>query len=676
MLFVMHLALILVATAAESPGPWSWLTSARDGQKPEDREGHAAVQIGDLSFIMGGCQLDIKCFADVWSYDASNGIWTIVETSGEGPSSRGGHTAVAFGQDMLIFGGANSDETYNDVYKLDTTTGRWYRGVAATEDKPPARTGHASASHRDGQLFVHGGYSDDGRYLDDMWLLELQDPRTGGDEASFSFSWRQVVQAGSIPPARESHSLTAVNGKLVLIGGYTTGGLLEHDVSVFDPDSGTWAVPTPANPYPGARQGHSATRHGRRVILAGGCDISSQRHMCYGDVWELDTTSWLWTARTPAAAGFAPREGHSATFRGGDLVIFGGCEMGTRCYSDTVMLQTQDPCPDNCSGQGSCESGTYCVCNNGFGSHDCSQVLQGTAAASPVPSKQVSSPTLEVPPPNALASVMPQRATISRCPMDCCARGACQQGSCHCKPGWRGASCSVPESMFVVAQQAVRDRAQSLRSEAASQEMQAQEADQLLRSLQSNTGSEGTDAKLQVAQLIQRTRDLRQESVGLRRQAEQLDRSDPAVVGVEGLLSPQSCGAVDASEIAAFHSQLSTKSRKVGLLRESSTPKRRNKDFGIYTNNTEIKPGVQKPECEDNCNYRGVCEEGVCYCEPGHYGKTCASVRHSKKGTISLTKVLIIGACCAGGALLVSLGALMIMERKKKSMEQSMGYRV
>mmetsp|Transcript_43552 Transcript_43552/g.94900 ORF Transcript_43552/g.94900 Transcript_43552/m.94900 type:complete len:670 (+) Transcript_43552:115-2124(+) len=669
----MQFALILAAAAADAQGPWSWLSSAGDCQKPEDREGHAAVQIGDLSFIMGGCQLDIKCFADVWSYDASNGIWTTVETSGEGPSARGGHTAVAFGQDMLIFGGANSDETYNDVYKLDTTTGRWYRGLAAAENKPPARTGHASASHRDGQLFIHGGYSDDGRYLDDMWLLELQTPRTPSDEASFSYSWHQVVQAGSIPPARESHSLTAVNGKLVLIGGYTTGGLLEHDVSVFDPDSGTWAVPTPANPYPGARQGHSATRHGHRVILAGGCDISSQRHMCYGDVWELDTTSWSWTVRTPAAAGFAPREGHSATFRGGDLVVFGGCEMGTKCYSDTLLLQTQDPCPDDCTGQGLCESGMYCLCNNGFGSHDCSQVLQGMPAAAPVLPPPVASASAVVPPVQALRSVMPQRASSSHCPLDCCARGACQLGSCHCKPGWRGDSCSVPESMFFVAQQAVKDRAQSLLSEAASQEMQAQEADQLLRSLQSNTGADG---RLQAAQLIQRTRGLREQAAALRKQADQLERSDPAVVGVEGLLSQQSCGAADASEIAAFHSQLSTKSRKVAVVREKPTPKRENQDFGIYQNNSEVKSGVQKPECEDNCNYRGVCEEGVCYCEPGHYGKTCASVRHSKKGTISLTKALIIGACCAGGALLVSLGALMILERKKKSMEQSMGYRV
>merc|ERR1719375_1081681 len=74
------------------------------------------------------------------------------------------------------------------------------------------------------------------------------------------------------------------------------------------------------------------------------------------------------------------------------------------------------------------------------------------------------------------------------------------------------------------------------------------------------------------------------------------------------------------------------------------------KDFGVDAVNEKGHTGIEAPECPNNCGFRGVCDKGTCYCQPGYYGPYCGSVKDDQKGTVSLGMVLIVAAACIGAS--------------------------
>jgi len=91
-------------------------------------------------------------------------------------------------------------------------------------------------------------------------------------------------------------------------------------------------------------------------------------------------------------------------FRGA-LVSFGGCEMQKKCFSDINILNIENACPDDCSGNGFCKSKSGCQCNNDFILHDCSIRI--------------------------------------KCKEDCNKNGLCKSNAkCSCFSGWTGDTCS------------------------------------------------------------------------------------------------------------------------------------------------------------------------------------------------------------------------------------------
>jgi N-acetylneuraminic acid mutarotase len=48
--------------------------------------------------------------------------WTRHKGEGDAPTARSGHSAVAYGNHLYIFGGYDSRKYYNDVHVLDVGT--------------------------------------------------------------------------------------------------------------------------------------------------------------------------------------------------------------------------------------------------------------------------------------------------------------------------------------------------------------------------------------------------------------------------------------------------------------------------------------------------------------------------------------------------------------------------
>lgn len=184
-----------------------------------------------------------------------------------------------------------------------------------------------------------------------------------------------------------------------------------NDLHVLNLESLEWTRATLAEPLPLPRQGHIAARHGRELLVAGGCDVAESGPTCFDDVWTLDMFSMRWRKRAAGGEAWQSREGHSAVFVRGKMVSFGGCGLATGCFGDVFLLDTHEPCPASCGGRGSCVSepkvGLYCQCMvPGFSGHDCLQ-------------------------------------PVSCLPEDCGSNGVCSLGgACKCKNGWGGQDCS------------------------------------------------------------------------------------------------------------------------------------------------------------------------------------------------------------------------------------------
>jgi Galactose oxidase, central domain len=69
------------------------------------------------------------------------------------------------------FGGTNTGKRYNDTWLFDISTRKWTE-LQCTGSIPPPRCSHAAALVCD-VMYVFGGVDADGRYLDDLFGLNL-----------------------------------------------------------------------------------------------------------------------------------------------------------------------------------------------------------------------------------------------------------------------------------------------------------------------------------------------------------------------------------------------------------------------------------------------------------------------------------------------------------------------
>lgn len=94
---------------------------------PFKRYGHTAVAYGTKIYIWGGRNDELACNV-LYCFDTITNSWSIPEVSGSIPSARDGHSACLNGHHMYIFGGFEEDEDSfsQEVYMLDLEQMCWF----------------------------------------------------------------------------------------------------------------------------------------------------------------------------------------------------------------------------------------------------------------------------------------------------------------------------------------------------------------------------------------------------------------------------------------------------------------------------------------------------------------------------------------------------------------------
>ncbi|KAL8056978.1 hypothetical protein ABFX02_04G153600 [Erythranthe guttata] len=192
----------------------TWILPSVRGDGPEPREGHSAALIGKRLFIFGGCGKSDNSeiyYDDLYILNTETFSWKRVVPSGTPPSKRDSHTCSSWKNKIIVIGGEDSCDYYlSDVYILDADTLVWCK-LNTTGQLMPPRGGHTTIAFGN-KLFVFGGFSDEQSLYDDVYMLDIE---TG--------AWTKILANGEGPSGRFSMAGESLDpemgGVLVFIGG-------------------------------------------------------------------------------------------------------------------------------------------------------------------------------------------------------------------------------------------------------------------------------------------------------------------------------------------------------------------------------------------------------------------------------------------------------------------------
>ncbi|HEY2515473.1 MAG TPA: kelch repeat-containing protein, partial [Polyangiaceae bacterium] len=230
----------------------------------------------------------------------------------------------------LLFGGENAGAALSDLWSFDGVARTWTPS-AATGPSPRAGAAFALDSSR-GKLVVFGGNAGGASgtaVLGDTWEYDVA-----------ARTWSQGAIGALAPSARAYASMAfdPSRHQVVLLGGASPQGPQAAD-GPWTWDGETWTLaPSAGNAAPPPRFGASlgwlpAAAH--LVLFGGASSELPNAGTPLGDTWELDTSSWTWSAIAGDAPPPRTAQAMALDAARGCLVLFGGTSDGAHNLGDT-----------------------------------------------------------------------------------------------------------------------------------------------------------------------------------------------------------------------------------------------------------------------------------------------------------------------------------------------------
>jgi N-acetylneuraminic acid mutarotase len=282
---------------------WSEMS---DVGAPESRLEHSsAVWTGREMIVFGGTPLGSVDLRG-WRYDPTFDTWTSTSTAGS-PTSRFEHTAVWTGREVIVWGGdADDDHRSPDGGRYDPSTDHW--SPMPSLDPSLGRTRHI-AVWTGSEMLVWGG-----------WTADNRNGTTGALFNPEKNSWRPMSTENA-PESRQDYASAWTGRTLVVWGGHPMGGSAVLDTGArYDPALDVW-LPMSAEQAPSARAQVAGVWNGAEVVVWGGSDGSAYGDLDTGGLYDPVLDGWRPTNQRHAPE---PRTGHSATWTGSFVMIWGG----------------------------------------------------------------------------------------------------------------------------------------------------------------------------------------------------------------------------------------------------------------------------------------------------------------------------------------------------------------
>ncbi len=320
---------------------WNQLTTI--DPKPTARCGHTAVYDNNnhKMIVFGGNLWGPGMTNDVWvlSNDTMYPTWAQLTVTGDIPVGRWTHSAVYddVNNRMIIFGGYDSYNYYNDVYVLTNANGltgtpTWIK-LTPTGAAPSKRVGHnAVYDSTNNRMIIFGGNINEITYFNDVWILSNANGLGGTP------SWSQLSTDNGIPDKRYAHSgcYDSINNKMIIFGGRYGNDSYKNDTWILSNANGLngigyWSQISTIGNIPATRWYHNTVYDpttNRMILFGGGYLVGT---IFYNDNWILTNpnglggnTSWIQT--NPNGVLPTSRAFSSSVFDSDKncLVVFGG----------------------------------------------------------------------------------------------------------------------------------------------------------------------------------------------------------------------------------------------------------------------------------------------------------------------------------------------------------------
>ncbi|KAF9947223.1 Negative regulator of mitotic exit [Mortierella alpina] len=224
-------------------------------------KGSAQKDMHVIDSHFGGKDVKNKCSDSLYVLHTVRKEWNKPTILGLLPAPRHSHSACVIGTIMYIFGGQFNSYYLNDIASFDmkslnTASPKWNR-LEPASDLPPARAGHCAAAH-DGKIYIFGG-ADEQFFYNDIWCY---DPMTN--------KWEAVPAFGVLPTSRQGHASTVVDDTMYIYGGMDHEDQLLGDLSAFKFNDRRWLTFPDTVDSASPRTEHSMCRVGEKIYILGG----------------------------------------------------------------------------------------------------------------------------------------------------------------------------------------------------------------------------------------------------------------------------------------------------------------------------------------------------------------------------------------------------------------------
>ena len=326
------------------PAPWSQLRPG--GIVPHPTAWHGAASVGGSLFVIGGTHGVNSTFI----YSAQTSTWT------EGtplPTNFVAADVETVGGTLFVFGGKSTGFD-NQLFTVATTTQDGSFTELPLDGAPEPRNGH-SMTHLAGMIFIFGGWNGE-RYFNDLHVFD-----TSHHAASTSAAAAAAAQATEVPPpvvptldtwldgiGKKTETKTETETKATELS-VPTGRRWVPLIASTGEGGGGGGAPTAPRPAP--RNSHTLVAVGGTLLLFGGfshdiakggmysqCSKAADNCVYYDDLWSmrapvridadaprLAASGWS-KVQSRGAGGAAPvgRFGHAASVIGSSMYLFGG----------------------------------------------------------------------------------------------------------------------------------------------------------------------------------------------------------------------------------------------------------------------------------------------------------------------------------------------------------------
>ncbi|KAI7818402.1 hypothetical protein BC939DRAFT_415089, partial [Gamsiella multidivaricata] len=235
--------------------------AAAGADPPMAKSGHSAVNIGQYIIYFGGWDsMTGQCDDSLHVLHTGRKEWNKPPIKGPLPTPRHSHIGCSVGTTMYIFGGQVDNFYLDDIAAFDmksiTHNPRWEKLEPQTES-PPARSGHCAGVH-EGKIYVFGG-ADADYFYNDIWCF---DP--------WALTWTPIPASGYLPTGRHGHACTVADGIMYIFGGNSPDGTELNDAYAFKIHERRWYLFQNVGPVASPRSGHSMCTIKDRVFVLGG----------------------------------------------------------------------------------------------------------------------------------------------------------------------------------------------------------------------------------------------------------------------------------------------------------------------------------------------------------------------------------------------------------------------